>query len=47
MTFNKRLLSEGVLGTSKDSKAVLRKWRTGFKLEHIRVIEDKCKGLMK
>lgn len=38
---------KGVLGTSKDSKAVLRKWRTGFKLEHIRVIEDKCKGLMK
>lgn len=38
---------KGVLGTSKDSKAVLRKWRDGFKLEHIRVIEDKCKGLMK
>jgi len=38
---------KGVLGTSKDSKAVLRKWRTGFKkLGHIRVIEEKCKGLM-
>lgn len=37
---------KGVLGTSKDSKAVLRKWRDGFKLEHIRVIENKCQQLM-
>ena len=37
--------TKGVLSTSKDSKAILEKWKS-LELDIIRTIEDKCRGVM-
>lgn len=37
---------KGVLGTSKDSKAVLEKWKSKLDLDIVRAIERKCKKVM-